>query len=221
MIASWPSPTGDDEYAVSFDHGRTHRLLILPALFEEANKTRHLLVEVMRRLDMAGIDSFLPDLPGCNESLADISQQTIDGWQRAALAAADHFAATRVLAIRASAILAPPALPGWRYAAISGASALRSLVRARQITSQEAGKAETTDNLMSIGREQGLTLAGYTLGAEMLRDLEGAHVPDSGVQRDIQHLSIGGTSPWLRAEPGFDPDQADALAALISVEISQ
>ena len=49
-------------------------------MFDEANKLRHFTIELMRRLDTAGIDTFLPDLPGCNESLAPLEAQT--GWQR-------------------------------------------------------------------------------------------------------------------------------------------
>ena len=67
--ASWPCLLGHgqmaDEMALSFDQHRRWRLLIVPALFEEANRLRRFTVEVMRRLDNAGVDSFLPDLPGC------------------------------------------------------------------------------------------------------------------------------------------------------------
>ena len=69
-------------------------MLILPALFDEANKLRHFTVEVMRRLDAAGIDSFLPDLPGCNESRAPLETQTLTGWREAAEAAAGLFLGT-------------------------------------------------------------------------------------------------------------------------------
>ena len=51
-----PSPDGD-EYALAFDRGRAQRLLVLPALFDEANKLRHFTVEVLRRLDVSGIDA--------------------------------------------------------------------------------------------------------------------------------------------------------------------
>ena len=60
MIAAWPSANGD-EYALAFDQGRAARLLVLPALFDEANKTRHLAVETMRRLDGAGIEHLVLD----------------------------------------------------------------------------------------------------------------------------------------------------------------
>jgi hypothetical protein len=213
VIASWPAP-GGDEYALAFDRSRGHRLLILPPLFDEANKTRHLLAEVMRRLDGAAIDSVLPDLPGCNESRAPLEAQTLAGWRAAAAQAATHFAATHVLTVRAGALLAP-ALPGWRYAAQSGSSVLRGLLRARVIASREAGTDESSEGLLEGGRANGLELAGYKLGAALVRELETAE--PSGTQTDIAQADVGGSGLWLRAEPGFDAKQADALAAIVAM----
>src|SRR5690606_34249762 len=83
VIAGWPAADGE-EYALAFDEGREARLLVLPALFDEANKLRRFSAEVMRRLDAAGIDTLLPDLPGCNESLAPLEGQTLAGWREVA-----------------------------------------------------------------------------------------------------------------------------------------
>ena len=104
--------------ALVFDQLRRWRLLIVPALFDEANRMRRFTVEVMRRLDGAGIDSFLIDLPGCNESLAPLEDQTPESWRQAVTAAAAHFRASHVLGIRGGALLMPPELPGWRYAPV-------------------------------------------------------------------------------------------------------
>lgn len=221
MIVSWPfgpHPSGE-EYAFTQDRGRAQRVLVLPALFDEANKTRHLVVEVMRRLDGAGIDSFLPDLPGCNESLAPLERQTLGSWREAAEAAAAHFAATHVLTVRAGAILAPSTLPGWRYAPIGGPNVLRALLRARTISAREAGHAETIDELTERGRSGGIELAGYRLSGDMFRELEAAALPDSTGLSDIAQGTVSGGGLWLRAEPGFDPAQADALAALVAMEL--
>jgi hypothetical protein len=85
VISTWnimgPEGTTTEELLVAFDRGRTRRLLVCPAWFDEANKLRRFTVEVMRRLDNAGIDSFLPDLPGCNDSLAPAALQTLPGWR--------------------------------------------------------------------------------------------------------------------------------------------
>ena len=217
-LAAWPSADGE-EFTLAFDKGRNRRLLVLPALFDEANKTRHLLVEAMRRLDGAGIDSFLPDLPGCNESPAPLEAQTLGKWRAAAQAAAKHFKATHLLTVRAAAILAPPSLPGWRYAPTGGATVLRALLRARVVSAREAGEDVTTEALLENGRKNGLDLAGYRLGAPLVRDLEGAMLPDSGKLADIAQGTVGGGAPWLRAEPDFDPVQADALAAIVALAL--
>ena len=218
MIAGWPAPDGE-EYALAFDRGRERRIVILPALFDEANKLRHFTVEVMRRLDEAGVDSFLPDLPGCNESLAPLDAQTLTGWREAAEAAAAHFGATHALAIRGGALCAPE-LPTWRYAPATGSSILRAMLRARVLASKEAGIDETRDGLLELGRELGLELAGYRLGAAMVRELELAEPLDklgSGAAlANIAQSDLGGAGLWLRAEPDHDSAQADALAAIVA-----
>lgn len=214
MIAAWPSPDGD-EYAVAFDRGREPRVLVLPALFDEANKLRHFTVEVMRRFDAAGIDSFLPDLPGCNESLAPLDAQTLTGWRQAAEAAATHFGATHALTIRGGALYSP-ALPTWCYAPATGTSVLRAMLRARVIASKEAGIEETRDALLELGRELGLELAGYCLGAAMIGELEIAEPSDGAVLANIAQADLGGPGLWLRAEPDHDPAQAEALARIVA-----
>lgn len=212
MLTCWPVPTGQPELAVSFDQRRARRVLVLPALFDEANKLRRFTVEIMRLLDAEGIDSLLPDLPGCNESPAPLDRQTIETWRAATQAAAHHFGATQVLAIRGGALLAP-ALPGWRYAAVSGESLLRGLLRARVLASKEAGLAETREGLLEQSKTKGLELAGYALGRDMVAELAEATPADL---TDIGQAQLGGAGLWLRAEPDHDPGQANALAQLIT-----
>ena len=192
---------------------------MLPAWFDEGNKLRRFTVEVMRRLDGAGIDVFLPDLPGCNESLAPLAEQSVATWSAAALATAEHFSASHVLAIRAGAMIAPASLPGWRYAPLVGSSQLRALLRARVLASREAGRDEDRETLLAEGRERGLELGGDPLGGAMLADLADGELPPTPSQRDIAQGDVGGGALWLRAEPDHDPKQADALAAIVAMEL--
>lgn len=215
MIAAWPSPAGGEEYALAFDRGRATRLLVLPALFDEASKLRHFTVETLRRLDEAGIDSVLPDLPGCNESLAPLEAQTLAGWRDAASTAAAHFGATHVLTIRGGALCAPEDLPTMHYAPAAGAALLRGLLRARIIASKEAGMDETREDLLERGLREGLELAGYRLGPTLVRELETAGPAGRTVLAAIAQSDLGGPSLWLRAEPDHSPDQATALAAIV------
>jgi exosortase A-associated hydrolase 1 len=218
MIAAWPSPAGE-EYALAFDKARARRVLVLPAWFDESNKLRHFTVEVMRRLDGAGIDSFLPDLPGCNESLAPLEEQTLASWRAEAEEASAWFSATHVLAVRAGALIAPDTLPGWRYAPAAGASQLRGLLRARVLSAREAGRDEDRDALLAEGRERGLELGGYRIGAAMIAELEGTDLAPAPRQRDVAQGDLGGGGLWLRAEPDHDAKQADALAAIVAIEL--
>ena len=225
-FVDWPCPVavGDvrNEAALVFDAGREARLLIIPPLFEVANKLRHLAVAVLERLDAAGIDGFLPDLPGCNESLAPLAQQTLGGWRAGAAAAAQHFGATAVLTMRGGALLRPAGLPGWDYAPQDGAKILRGLVRARIIASREAGNEESRDEIEAQGRTEGVTLSGWQIGPDMFTALETA-VPSArevGVTL-IDQETIDGRPLWLRAEPDHAPAQADALAAVIAIAMRQ
>lgn len=218
-----PLPGGGEtaEYALSFDKCRTKRVLIIPALLDEANKLRHFSVEVMRRLDGVGIDSFLPDLPGCNESEQNLADVEPEDWATAVHAAARYFAATHVLAIRGGGLLLPPRIGGWHYAPVKGATLLKTLLRARVLASREQGREESVDGLLEHGTAHGLELAGFSLSGEALRQLGGLK-PDSRHEITmIEHSTIGGAPPWLRAEPDFDAAQADGVATLVSMSLSE
>jgi hypothetical protein len=221
MITAWPCPVAEDaaaqEYAFAFDAGRAKRLLIVPALFDEANRMRRLTVEVMRRLDLAGIDCFLPDLPGCNESLQDLSFQTLNSWASAMVTAARHFRATQVLAVRGGALVVPQALAGWRYAPVNGATILRQMLRMRILSAREAGREETQGRLIEQGLTKGLELGGYRLSPAMVATLQSAMPPEETEQAIIGQDMLGSPALWLRAEPDEDRAQADALAAILAL----
>lgn len=224
IFAPWSCPLGGggaaQEAALCFDQSRAYRLLIVPALFDEANRLRRLTVEVMRRLDKAGIDCFLPDLPGCNESVQALTAQTPADWQAAMTAAAAHFSASHVLGIRGGALVAPTDLPGWRYAPVNGANVLRQMLRARILSSREAGVAETQESLLELGLRDGIELAGHRLGADFIRQFQSLVPPVSPRMTNIAQDMLGdGGGLWMRAEPGEDRAQANALAAILAIGI--
>lgn len=221
--ASWPCPLPgggtSEEYALVSDAGNTQRLLIVPALFDEGNKLRRLTVEVMRRLADVGIDSLLPDLPGCNESLQALDAQDPTDWLDAMTAASRHFAATHVLGIRGGCLFTPAHLPTLHYAPVKAAAILRQMLRARILSSREAGRDENRDALAEQAVVQGITLAGYSLGADFYRHFEPmAPAPTATV---ISQDEVAGSGLWLRAEPDENPAQADALAAIIAARLGQ
>ena len=222
MISNWPCPQDGggfaDELAIVFGEAQPHRVLIVAPLFDEANKLRHLLIEVMRRLDGAGVGAMLPDMPGTNESFAPLAAQTLAGWRNAAAVAASHFAATHVLAVRGGALIAP-ALPAWHYAPVAGSAVVRQLLRSRIVAAREAGRTEDSASLSAVAAREGIELGGYRIGAALFGELLDAVSPAQSSARTLAQSDIAGTAPWLRAEPGFDPAQADALAATILMEL--
>lgn len=226
MFSTWTPPARDgalveEELLVAFDRGRDLRLLVCPAWFDEANKLRRFTLEVMRRLDGAGIDSLLPDLPGCNESLAVLEHQTLEGWRTDMAVAAEALRATHVLAIRAGTLVAPDGLPGWHYAPRSGPKLLRGMIRARTIAAREAGYSETTEALMKQGRTEGLTLGGWRIGPAMFAALDAAEPALGHGQSEIGQNNVGGPGLWLRAEPEEDAGQASRLVARIAQSLAR
>jgi hypothetical protein len=219
---TWPCPLPGggtaEEFALACDGGRARRLLIVPALFDEGNRMRRFTVEVMRRLDAGGVDTFVPDLPGCNESLQPLDRQTPADWQSAVNAAAHHFAATHVLGIRGGCLFTPAGLPTFHYAPLKAASTLRQMLRARMLSAREAGREESREQLTELALTHGITLAGCALGADFYRDFE-AMVP-VGDATLIGQEQVGGSGLWLRAEPDENAEQADALAALLLTVIA-
>lgn len=214
-----PGGAAASELALAFDRDRSARVVIAPPLFDEANRMRRLTVEVMRRLDGAGIDSFLPDLPGCNESTQRLATIELEDWRMAIDAACQHFGATHVLGIRGGCLLVPPNGRGWFYGPVKGASLLKTLLRARVISGREAGRDEAEDDLLQQGLASGLDLAGWSLSAEMIRQLIEAEPQPRQAITPIDQAMLAGAPLWLRAEPGDDPAQADALAAIVVMGI--
>ena len=81
VIGNWPCTLPDgtvsEELIVRHGAGSEPRLLVIPPLYGEHNLMRRMLVETMRRLADAQIDTVLPDLPGWNESLQSLEKQTL------------------------------------------------------------------------------------------------------------------------------------------------
>ncbi len=223
MYTMWPCPSPDggtaEEMMLGHDRGRQSRLLIIAPLLDEHNKFRRQIAEIMRLLDELGVDCFCPDLPACNESLAAQDRQTLAGWRMAVAAAAAHACATHVLALRSGCWLVPRDLQGWLYAPTQPAGVLRSMLRARILAAKEAGHVERAENLIEQGLDSGIELAGWKLGAQLVAELSTSSFSPEGVQIVIDHESIGGSPLWLRAENGFDPAQAHALANLVAAGI--
>lgn len=217
----WPCPGGGDdgEWALACHHDRAARVLLVPPLFDEMNRCRHWLVDLMRRLDAAGIDSVLPDLPGCGESIQDFAAQSLNAWRAAMAAAARHFACTHVFAVRGGALVVPPEWPGWQLEPAGGHGLLRTMLRARTLADKAAGRRSETAALIEQGRVSGLELSGYPCSAALVAGLESA-LPAGEGHRVLTLADLGQPAPWLRGEPAPAPALATALAQVIASGIA-
>lgn len=224
MLQEWPCPLAQggtsNELLLSLKQDRDACVLMLPPLFDEHNKFRRQIVEIMRRLDEAGIDTVLPDLPGCNESVHALVGQSVIGWRGMMRAAAKHTGASHVLTFRSGVMLAPDGIPGWKYAPLTGAKQLRGMIWAAVIAARENGKEVSSDELMAEGREKGLNLAGWDIGARLFGELADADTDPAPALLEIAQTDVGGRGLWLRAEPDEDAEQANALARLIAEELA-
>lgn len=208
---------GQSEYCLRFgpvDADRT--ILIVPPLFDEMNRSRRMTIEAMRHLTKRDVASLLPDLPGCNESRAGLSTQSIESWRNAVSEAATQLRATHVVSIRGGSLLDDAAgLPIWRLVPVKGASLLKTLLRARISADKEAGLSTSAEQLIIEGQQHGLNLAGHALGPAMLGDLEKAISVATDNITEATLTEVAGTALWLRSEPGDSPEMSAAVAAHI------
>lgn len=206
---------GRSEYCLSFGTvDATRTILIVPPLFEEMNRMRRMLVEAMRALGEKGVRTLLLDLPGCNESSADMSVQTLLDWRNAVVNCASQLSATHIASIRGGCLIDDAAnLPLWRLAPAKGASLLKSMLRTRIVADKEAGISTTVEQLLTASQSAPLDLAGVLLRQEMLAELDMALTSTTTGIHEVALADINGTPLWLRAEPGDDPAMSAAIAA--------
>jgi hypothetical protein len=206
---------GQREYCLSLgDAAATRRIFIIPPLFDEMNRVRRMLLQAMRAVATRGCVGLLPDLPGCNESNADMAAQTVASWRDAMAAAASELDATHVASLRGGALVDGAIdLPHWRLAPVKGSSLLKTMLRTRIAADKEAGRTVTADQLMAEAKTSPIELSGYLLCHAMLESLNTATpvaLPDA---REVPLSDIDGSPLWLRAEPFDDPAMSAALAA--------
>lgn len=198
-------------------------ILIVPPLFEEANRTRRTLVLAMRALAADGFAALLPDLPGQNESLVPLEKVDLASWQNALAEAAATIDGPLIIAsLRGGALIDhhPKAAAWWRLAPVGGASLLRTLMRARVAADREGGVTSSLDGLQAEAATAPLLLAGNRLSPAMIAQLGSAETQPVARLRTVTLGSgadaIAGTPLWLRAEPGEDAAMAKAIAADIA-----
>jgi alpha-beta hydrolase superfamily lysophospholipase len=193
-------------------------VLIVPPLFDEANRLRRTLVLAMRALAAEGFAVVLPDLPGQNESLVALEDVDLERWQDALADVAAGIAGPVITAsIRGGALIdhRARATAWWRLAPVGGASLLRTMMRARVAADREAGILSSLDDLQEAAKTAPLLLAGNALSSAMVAQIGIAEAQPVEPLRSVGLGAdgIAGTPLWLRAEPGEDAAMAAAIAA--------
>jgi hypothetical protein len=178
------------------------QILVVEPLFEEANRCRRMIAQFMRALEARGIGSSIAALPGCGESLIDISDVGLDDWRAAVAASALSLKPDALATFRGGALLTGTLdLPLWRFAPETGARIARDLERTRL-----AGSSDL--------------YAGHRLSGVFLEALKSAEIPSNEVARTVRldsdageaDAKIPGTPLWRRAEPDENPTLSRALA---------
>ena len=210
-MAGMPGPridsydsVGGREAMLRFGPERVPTVVAALPLFEEANRTRAAIVDVLRRLAATGIGGALPDLPGTGESLTDVADVTLATWRGAfAAACASLPSPVHVVGWRGGALIdgAADVASRWYLAPLGGAATVRELERLRRT----GGGADYGGNLLSTAMLASLADAEpVTTGALRVVRLE------SDPAAADRHLP--GAPLWRAAEPGTDTILQAALA---------
>ena len=201
---------GRDEWMMRIGATAAPPILFVPPLFEEMNRTRALLADVMRALASHGHGCWLPDLKGSGESEASLDNVHWDEWRHdvtaaAALVESESGRTPLVASVRGGGLIddAASAIGWWRLAPVAGASLARDMVR--------AGLA-------------GVEWAGYAPSPELRGRLEDATPIDQAPLRIARLASDAGAADvklpgpalWRRSEPGASAELAEAAAADIA-----
>jgi len=182
-------------------------ILFLPPLFEEMNRTRAFIADLMRRLARRGYGCWLPDLPGTGESGQPLANIRWSDWRDAAAAAgetAGRGSGKRPLtvSIRGGALLddAVDAPCRWRFAPVDGESLSRDLTRAGLVSGTHYAGYEPDTDLM-----ESLTTA-------IPAPLDKVRTVRLASDRGDADAKIEGPALWRRSEPGNAPELALAIA---------
>lgn len=189
------------------DSGPT--ILAAPALFEEANRTRTMLLDVLRRLAGRGFACALPDLPGQGESLLPSAAANLTSWRHAFAAAASSLPGpVHVVAIRGGALVDTDAAVAsrWHLAPVTGADLVRELRRIQHAAGSDDYSGNTIPD-PAIALLEGATPAATRAVRVVRLDTD---------PRPADHR-FSAAPLWRASEPGTDP----ALQAVLADNIAE
>lgn len=204
-------------------------VVMLPALFEEHNRTRTFTVAMLRALAAIGVASVLPDLPGQGESVVPTERATVEAWQQALAGLVAAQGAVRPVhlgVMRGAALLdsATGVKSVWRFAPVPGRAVLNDLRRAEAVSGRKDWSAFNLDSPPAnlVGNDIGWPL--YA-ALEVHEALGMPAVPLRTVRLDsdpaLADLKLPGAPLWRRAEPGHDAALAQRLADDLAAWVRQ
>ena len=208
--------------------GASATVVVLPPLFEEANRCRAMIVAMCRKLAAGGAGVALPDLPGQGESPLSTDQVTLADWHEAVDAVVADCSPGRgvhIVSVRGSAILDQHdrAASVWRLSPLAGAKVIGDLRRAELIGSTGSTGAVDAGDPGDPGDPA--IFVGNALNRQLCADLETIdEVGEPIVRCRTVRLkgdplpadaAFAGTPLWRRAEPGND----GALATVLGQDI--
>lgn len=196
---------GQAEWLLRIGPADGRPVLIVPPLFEELNRTRALLVAVMRGLAADGFLCVLPDLPGTGESERELADCTWADWTDALKTIAEPLGPDCLtIALRGGALLDHVQAAHWRLAPADGASLARDLARSGLVGGAEGAGYDPAPALI-----EALAAAVPTEVAP----LRTARLASDPRPADVK---LDGPALWRRSEPAT----ASELAAAITSDIS-
>ena len=196
---------GGTELLLRHGAGLPITLLVLPALFEEANRMRRFTVSVMRLLAERQIGTIMPDFPGTGESATRLADVALRDWHDAVSALSGGVFGS--IAIRGGALLDGTLRNRWQLAPESGERLLRDMARA---TALSAGLS--AGDIDKQARTVPTRLAGNIISPALYTALSEAVTTDGA-----HATSVVGTKLWRAAEPSDDPVFARLVADDIAV----
>ena len=206
---------------MSFGPDSGPQLLIIPPLFEELNRTRKLLSDVMRALAAKGIASHLPDLPGTGESETELVDTGWSDWRHTINDAANACNAGAVLAIRGGCLLddAAASKPLMRFSPVEGKRLVRDLVRSRSLNDtdfdSDAQKAVFTDGPTMLGGYQITSALACAVRDAAIAEVETVKTLRLVTEHGDADGQVAGPPLWRRAEPSGSDELTEALTAAI------
>lgn len=198
-------------------------ILLIPPLFDEMNRMRRALCDVMRLLEEADIGAFMPDLPGTGESLTAPLDNSLSLWTDAIAELLNQYPEIRHAAsFRGGCLVTSGAadLSNWQLSPVKGANLLRTMMRTRIASDKEGGVISTLASLSEAVRLSPLMLAGNEISNEMFAELSQAQPPAptrlriARLEGDSKSadVKLAGSPLWLRAEPDADLILSKAIA---------